>query len=204
MIINHEKPRWPFYLTWIILTSICIPIALMLNFAILAIIIYSAGDIITVNGVRHITEDYLLMVTFIPILGLLTGSVQYALLRRYLPRMGGWILATIGGWFLGILLIVLPGWLNWMDVGVNLDSSLLLMGLAIGTMQWLILRRRLPQAGWWIVANTAGWAVSALITTGNSLNQLAVFTLAIVPACITAAVLALLMKQFKSPQLKTV
>lgn len=200
MITNNEKPRWPFYLTWILLTFICIPIAFILSFAIDAIIIYFVGDIIYVNGVRHITEDYLFMYIFIPLASLLTGAVQYALLRRYLPRMGGWVLATFGGWLLGVFLIALTGWLNWTDEPFYLERSLLLMGLAIGAGQWLLLRRRLPQAGWWIGANAAAWVLSALITTGNSLDQFGLITLAILPACITAAVLALLMKQVRSNQ----
>ena len=200
MITNNEKPRWPFYLTWIILTCICIPMAFLLTFAILAIIIYFAGDIVYVNGVRHITEDYLFMYIIIPIVSLLTGAVQYGLLRRYLPRMGGWILSTIGGWLLGTLLIALLSWLNWTDERFYLERSLLLMGLAIGAGQWLLLRRRLPQAGWWIGANAAAWGLSALITKGNSLDQFGLITLAILPACITAVVLALLMKQVKSTQ----
>lgn len=200
MITNNEKPRWSFYLTWILLTFICIPIAFLLNFAILAVIIYFAGDIIYVDGVRRITEDYLFMYTLIPILSLLTGAVQYGLLRRYLPRMGGWILATVAGWLLGTLLIALQSWLNWTDERFYLERSLLLMGLAIGAVQWLLLRRRLPQAGWWIGANAAGWVLSALIITGNSLDQFGVITLAIIPACITAAALALLMKQVNSTQ----
>ncbi len=200
MITNNEKPRWTFYLTWILLTCICIPIAFMLSFAILAVIIYFTGDIIYVNGVRHITEDYLFMYIFIPIASLVTGAVQYGLLRRYLPRMGGWVWATIGGGLVGVFLIALTGWLNWTDERFYLEIPLLLMGLAIGAGQWLLLRRRLPQAGWWIGANAAAWGLSALITTGNSLDQFGVITLAILPACITAAVLALLMKQGKSTQ----
>jgi len=194
MITNNVKPRWSFYLTWILLTCICIPIAFMLSFGILALIKYFAGDFIYVNGVRRITEDYLFMYILIPIASLLTGAGQYALLRRYLPRMGGWVLATLGGWLVGVFLIALTGWLNWSDERLYLEGALLLMGLAIGAGQWLLLRRRLPQSGWWIAANAAAWGLSALITTGNSLDQFGVITLAILPACITAAVLALLMK----------
>jgi hypothetical protein len=60
--------------------------------------------------------------------------------------------------------------------------------------QWLLLQRRLPQAGWWILANVAGWGLLALITTGNSINQYGIITLGLIPACVTAATLALLMK----------
>jgi len=172
----------------------------LLSFAVLSIIIQFVGDFIYVNGVHHITEDYLFIYTFIPMVGLLTGVLQYGLLRRYLPCMGWWVLATTGGWLLGLLLFLLPNWLNWTNRSLNLDMMFILMGLAIGITQWLLLRRRLPQAGWWIAANVVGWGLLALITAGNSLDQFGLVTLGLIPASVTAAVLALLMKQTKPTQ----
>jgi len=88
-----KKPGWLFYSVWILLTLLSIPIAFFLDLAILRVIINFVGDFIYVNGVRHITEDYLGIYFFIPIVGLLTGALQYGLLRQYLPRMGWWVAA---------------------------------------------------------------------------------------------------------------
>lgn len=33
------------------------------------------------------------------------------------------------------------------------------MGAVVGVLQWLVLRRRLARAGWWVPANMAGWAL---------------------------------------------
>jgi hypothetical protein len=200
MNAKNEKPHWLFYPLWIILTSLCVPIAFFIDLIILRIIIHFVGDFIYVNGVRHITEDYLYMVTFIPLVGLITGVMQYGLLRRYLSRMGLWVLATIGGWFLGALLIATPIWLNWTDGSLNLDLAFILMGLAIGVGQWRLLRRRLPKASWWIGANVVGWGLLALITPGNALNQSALLTLGSISACVTAAMLAILMNQVRQTQ----
>jgi hypothetical protein len=204
MIANNEKPRWFFYPIWIILTSLCVPIAFFIDLVILRIIISFVGEFIYVNGVRHITEDYLGIYPFVPVVGFLTGILQYGLLRRYLPRMSWWVLATTGGWLLGLLLIVIPSWLNWMDGSFNLDLAFILMGLAIGVGQWLSLRRRVPRASWWIGANVVGWGLLGLITAGNSIGQFGLFTLGFVPACVTAAVLAVLMNQVKPTQPNTV
>lgn len=199
MIANNEKPRWFFYPIWIVLSSLCVPAAFFIDLVILKIITRFVGDFIYVNGVRHITEDYLYMYIFIPIVGLVTGLMQYGLLRRYLPRMGWWVLATIGGWLLGVLLIAIPIWLNWTD-GSNLNLAFILMGFAIGVGQWLLLRHRLPWASWWIGASVMGWGLLGLITPGNTLNQFALFTLGSIPACVTAAMLAVLMNQVKPIQ----
>ena len=194
MIMNHEEPRWVLYPLWIIQSFFCIPIALLLNFIILTIITLLVGDFIYVNGVRRITEDYLYLYFFIPTVCLLTGAFQSTLLRRYLPRMGGWVLATAGGWLLGILLVLMPDWLHWRNGYRDLDQAFLSLGLAIGIVQWLLLRRRLSHAGWWIAANVVGWGLLALVT-GDTLDGLGLLALGLLPASVTAAALALLMKQ---------
>jgi hypothetical protein len=200
MIANHEKPRWFFYPIWVILTSLCIPITFVIVLSILRIIIGFVGDIIYVDGVRHITEDYLAMYLFIPIASLLIGVVQYMLLRRYLPRMGGWVLATIGGWILGVLLIAIPDWQHWTAAPIRMDLALILMGLVVGAGQWLLLRQRLPRAGWWIGANVGGWGLLGLITPGNALDQFTLWIVGFIPACLTAAMLAVLIQRVKPAQ----
>jgi hypothetical protein len=195
MITNDEEPRGSFYAAWILLTSLSIPIAFFLTLIVLRIITRVVGDIIYVNGVRHITEDYLWIYPFIPIVGLLTGGLQYGLLRRYLPRMGGWVLATAGGWILGVLLIALPGRESLINEFLGMSLVFLLIGLGIGVGQWLILRERLAHAGWWIAANLAGWGLLGLIRADNTLDQFSLFLIGLFPACVTALVLALLLKR---------
>ena len=194
LLENHGKPRWSFYTVWIILTFLCVPIGFFLSLFILRIISSFVGDFIYVDGVRHITEDYLGLYVLVPVIGLLTGVLQYGLLRRYLPRMGWWVAATIGGWLLGGLLIAIPGWLNRTDGSIKPDLAFILMGLGIGAGQWLLVRRRLSGAGWWIGANVVGWGLLGLVTTGNGVGQLELFAFGLLPACATAATLALLIK----------
>ena len=195
MSSTDDKPRRSFYLLWILLTFLSVTVAFFLDLVIMRIVTLLVGDFIYVDGVRHITEDYLYMYTFIPIVGLLTGVMQYGLLRKYLPHMGWWVAATSGGWLLGVFLTLMPGWLDWTSPLLSLDLVFIVMGLSIGVGQWLLLRRRLPRAGWWIGANVAGWGLLALITEGNSMGQLGLFAVGLLPACATALMLALLMKQ---------
>jgi uncharacterized membrane protein len=134
------------------------------------------------------------MYTFVPMVSLLTGAFQSALLHRYLPHMGGWVLATVGGWLLGIILVLMPDWLHWRNGYSDLNQAFLSLGLAIGIAQWLLLRRRLSHAGWWIAATVVGWGLLALLT-GDTLDGLGLLALGLLPASVTAAALALLMKQ---------
>ena len=33
----------------------------------------------------------------------------------------------------------------------------------VGALQWLILRRQLSRAGWWVLANVGGWVVAVAV-----------------------------------------
>ncbi len=72
-----------------------------------------------------------------------------------------WVLASIVGWAVGSVVSDIGG-----DVvgEVWFDSvGLIVLGTSIGGMQWLVLRRRVSWAGWWVLANIAGWTVGALV-----------------------------------------
>ena len=190
----RKKPGWPFYFIWVTWTTLCIPIGYFISFVPLSIITLLIGDYIYVKGVQHITEDYLGLYIIIPMIGLLTGFVQYRMLRSYLPRIGGWVLLTAAGWLTGLLLIATSYRLKWIDPTIYFDVVFFLMGLSIGVAQWLLLRQRLPRAGWWIAANLAGWGLVALITTGNTIGSYGLMILGLFPACVTAGMLALLLQ----------
>jgi len=192
--VTYKMPDGFFYIAWILWTTFCIPIAYFIVMVILLIVAFLIGDYIYVNGVKHITEDYLVIYFLAPVMGLLTGAVQYGLLRRILPRMGWWVLATAGGWLLGMFLVAAFIRLHWMG-RADLDLTLVLMGLSIGFAQWLVLRRRLPGAGWWLVASLLGWGLAALVNRGNTIGQYGLLVLGFFPACITGAALALLLRQ---------
>ena len=190
-----KKPEWFFYPSWIVLTVLCVPIAFVIDLAILKVITKLVGDFIYVDGVQHITEDSLSMYTFVPIVGLLTGLLQYGLLRHYLPRMGWWVLATTAGWLLGVLLIVISGRHNfWTYESFDIEAAFIVLGLSIGLAQWLLLGRRLPRAGWWIGATVVGWGLLSLVT-GDALDQFGLLAMGFLPACVTAVLLALLMNR---------
>lgn len=194
-MITLKKPEWFFYPAWILCSMICIPIALGLDLIILRIIVSNVGDIINVDGVRHITEDYLAMYPFIPIVALLTGLLQYGLLRRYLPRMGWWVLAATAGWLMGALLILISIWLRPLTTEfLGIALVFVELGFSIGVGQRLLLRRRLSRAGWWIGANVVGWFLLSLMTV-HPLYQFDILVVGLLPPCVTAVVFYMLLNQ---------
>jgi hypothetical protein len=93
-------------------------------------------------------------------IGLALGVLQGFILQHRIRDPWRWILATTLGWAVGavILLLTLP---NGMDFIAGV-----VMGLTTGTAQWLILRREVNWAGWWIALNIVGWSTGMGLLPG--------------------------------------
>jgi hypothetical protein len=161
MMMDSWRPKWFFYPAWVALSAISTPIAAAIAWLLVAGVETLVGGTIQVAGQTRITEDYLSSYILLPALGLLAGFLQYLLLRRHLPRMRWWIVATVAGLLLGhvggrLLYHPLHGSLRstWFAVLMTL-----LIGASVGIAQWLVLRQRVRHAIWWVLANAVGWGV---------------------------------------------
>jgi len=87
------------------------------------------------------------------ILGLAGGFMQWLVLRRRIAGTGWWVPAS--GLGFPIALVVADG------VGRRLDiATPILLGVLFGVlsaiMPWLVLRRQVARAGWWVPAHLLG------------------------------------------------
>jgi len=158
---KYKQPGWAFYPVWVTLSTIAIPFALGGTFEVLSLCERWIGDWVVVNGQKHTTQDYFFSFFLPPMIWLFTSVLQYVLLRRYLPKMGWWILATCVG---GLFAVALIYFISFSLGGIYLPTwSIGLPSIVISFFQWLVLRLRLPHAGWWILANALGASIPALI-----------------------------------------
>jgi hypothetical protein len=165
-----ENPEWQFYPAWVVVSTLSVLLAFSLSWLIISLIVGVVGGTIQIGGETRITEDALYNYIMLPTLVLLTGSLQYLLLSRYLPRMGRWIAATAFGWLLAVLLISLIARLEAFrgittQTGDVLSAVLgaSIIGGSIGLWQWWILRVHMRHAGWWIAANIVGWGLAVIV-----------------------------------------
>jgi hypothetical protein len=92
--------------------------------------------------------------------GLFVGIFQWLILQSRLRQAWRWIVATGVGWIVGYLLafFLLPQELSFFEG--------MLIGLTTGIAQWMILRREIHWAGWWIIFSIIGWTTGITLLPG--------------------------------------
>lgn len=208
MLTDNRKPAWYFYPGWVALSVISIPIAWSLTWAIVSRIVQIVGGRIQVAGQSHITEDFIGVYVLLPMLGLLFGVLQYFLLRRYFPRMGWWIAATVLGWVVPLILLSFLSSVGiYPALGVDPVWSgalglTLLLGVPVGLCQWFVLRRRIHRAAWWILASILGWGVAGLVSGETISSQLDVMAVMLLPPIAASIAWWLLLDRLPPPNLR--
>lgn len=95
------------------------------------------------------------------LIGAMIGTSQWMYLRWRIREASWWIPATALGWGLGLPLAV---WLNlW--AGFRLSAILygVVIGIAVGLGQWLLLKRWTAPAGRWILISAVALPVGMLL-----------------------------------------
>jgi hypothetical protein len=88
---------------------------------------------------------------------ILAGVLQWLVLRRLIADTGSWVLASVAAVaVIGVLVFGL-GLIN-RDVGWVLGVAV--GWIALGVLQWLVLREQVAGAGWWVLASTLGLIVA--------------------------------------------
>lgn len=152
---KRTQVGWGFWLQWVVATSVCGAV----GGVVISACIGALGD--DLGNVVGNTAS-----------GLVAGIGQWLVLRQWLGRAGWWIPATAGGFLLGASLLVLQG-----PLGENLGGVIatIALGLVPGTLQWLLLRRQVARAGWWVLANTviiiASFAAGVAASSGVGLKE---------------------------------
>ncbi len=121
---------------------------------------------------RLIANTFGLGIAFIvvPLLaGAILGFLQWLALRRYVVESADWILNAGAGWAvgyaMGVLMIQVIAKQQAAGGFWQLLAGYAIFGMVIGLVQWPVLRREIPQLGFWILANIIGWTFGFTIAS---------------------------------------
>ncbi len=188
--VRRHTPAWIFWLLWYAATFI----GGILYFIPVGVVhlILGLDKLDEAQGITQLASWMRVLAAVLcgAACGSTIGLAQWLVLRRELKRSGWWVAATVAGYAsIGLLPLIAnvfqPGWPDWaftliisgkmhwlarvVDAWPAASSSagvitLTLFGAALGATQWLFLRKRVYQAGWWIAISAVGWALGAALS----------------------------------------
>ena len=184
-------PDWSWVAGWTLFGTIALPMAWLLA-APLGVVFLS---LFTLPGsIRFAAPgSTVLLLSFVAVLGLTTSGLQWILLRPHLRGANWWIPVSLAGWLGAGLLVfgldlLFGAWL------VAPLPMLVLLVASVSVAQWLLLRRLLPDAGWWPPANLV--AFGTLLLARHSFNSFAELVESLtLPHVVTGTVLWMLLQQ---------
>ena len=139
--------------------------------------------------------------------GLGTGLLQWLVLCRHFRQSLWWIPLSFLGTFIGAAGSSVPSELIWREAGLVPAFAVVggIIGLGVGLSQWVLLRRLVRWAGWWVGVNVAAYALGvygahtlpSLFLTGRIIYGSPEFGLIIgaVVGAVTGPALALLLRR---------
>ena len=181
--IDRGEVGFSFGLLWGLLSGIGLAVGITLAILVVIFIVVMSENP-TVQAGYTLPYSVILQVTLIIILilavvGAGQGTVQWLMLRKQISGAGWWIAATMLGFGLSIITFVpLEMGIASLKHAVGPDSLILSfltglgLGTVIGTAQWLVLRRHVSGAGWWVLASGLGYA-GGLIGVSLNWNEVA-------------------------------
>jgi hypothetical protein len=169
MTIARKRAGWGFWLRWVAASTV--------GFALGATAIGTVGRMISDETPAFIGAS-VLPVTVV-VVAALPGFLHWLILRRWFPRAGWWVVASGVG---SLLAYVVTGWgLGVADTRGEttfarfaVPASLAVAGAAVGTLQWVVLRRWVSRAGRWVPASSISWVLATFLymslTRGNDVH----------------------------------
>jgi hypothetical protein len=196
-IISNLRTRnfdFMLWLMWVIASTA----AVWVSFGVLFGLIIIATSIFP-----NINEDRMFGYIMFPVTAAILGVFQWLILRKWIPRSGWWILATIIGLVGGITLvggadqalshITGQAWIG--DLRPGLLTEYLLIGLLLALAQLPILWRHFRGTIIWLLSSMIGWLVLGLIV-GESIDRTSdIFAVGVIPALFTGFALIWLIRK---------
>jgi len=183
----RQRPRWSLWFWWALSSTLGVSIGVTL----IPLAVDAGLFGFPVELLDNATANKYFSLAFAGVvLGSTLGFAQWLVLRRYSQQKIHWIWASAVGMVLGNIALFLFYDLLWItlrwpspqtffnitlapkSLEFQMRLSLIVRlvaqtwaGVVFGLCQWLILRRSVHAAGWWILANALAWPITAYLGT---------------------------------------
>jgi MFS family permease len=158
-LMNTERAQvgWGFWLWWVLASTVG-------GIVGLAVGIFVWGTLSPIFDFYYglsVVSEALMFAVGGAVCGGLLGIIQRRVLQRQTSQFSWWVEAsTVGGAVSGavggaVALVVDEAQILAMVPAVG--------GALVGIAQWLVLRRQVDQAGYWVLASTVGWAMGGAV-----------------------------------------
>ena len=110
--------------------------------------------------------------------GAIISALQWAILYKRIHKSWRWAVYSFTGWTIGYILFVV------LSAGNSGFPAGPLVGVAAGIAQWILLRKEVNWAGWWVIISPLAWTtglniIPGLLTSGALPGALTGLTLVI-------------------------
>lgn len=172
--IERARVGWHIWLQWVL--------ASILGFAVGAAVGNAVIDSIPPMTCAQSSSDTLvdkltnfpcmLPMLYGAFLGVAGGFMQWLVLRRQIAGAGWWVLASTLGFAIAVVAAMTYPVLSLADsLAFSLDGNPIaapiligvVFGVAGGILPWIVLRRKITRAGWWVLAHLLGSLVGGAL-----------------------------------------
>jgi hypothetical protein len=138
------RQSFSLWVNWVLANTIGLATGLLLGYFVNSRIWFypPLPDGLYLNLVDHYSMHKMVIIG--AAIGLCIGVFEWLVIRRYISNAGLWIVASVLGWGIGVLireLLSAQGEVFW----------IILAGIPVGIMQWLILRKTYYDIGLWAI-----------------------------------------------------
>jgi hypothetical protein len=169
--VLKARSGWGLYVPWVFANALGEMVGLGLTFAVGIGSAQLTGES---QGFGVAIGQGLLMVASGAIEGVIVGSAQWWVLQGVFPEIGrkAWVAATLVGALVAWTFGSIPATLMNMNAEPTVttlaepETALILLmaglmgallGIVLALAQWIVLRRHVRNAWWWLPANSAAW-----------------------------------------------
>jgi hypothetical protein len=166
-MLKTSPTRWFFWLKWVLLNVVASFAGVMVGATVFSSIRQAVPNLLSGRSMEEsgfavvLNSRLVIAVHFVS--GIIIGLIQRSILQPWIRQQREWVLATAVGWSIGSAMVVLlSSIMPYTFTRIILTGALL--GVLLGTLQWLVLRRWVNQAYWWILSGIVSMTIASTLS----------------------------------------